>query len=201
MTLAPTEAPRRDPRDEAGSAHVLGGTKYMRSDFKGSGREGGSGEPPITAATPTDGERAAAAAGFVRLPRAGRCLVGEIPRQRRQSKFRSKSSPFSNEFANLSRCWPNDRDCCAPKRRPLFQIYWPPSNFPLFSLEPAPDRRRLVDLLVTPPFRGCWRCDHESCPTPRPALPVRWNPSPPGRAAEVLHPAALSRARTHSRPT
>ena len=48
----------------------------MRSDFKGSGREGGSGEPPITAATPTDGERVAAAAGFLRLPRAGRCLVG-----------------------------------------------------------------------------------------------------------------------------
>ena len=63
------------------------------------------------------------------------------------------------------------------------QISWPPSNFPLFSLEPAPGRCRLVDLLVAPPSRGCWRCDHDSCNTPRPALPVRWNPSPPDRAA------------------
>ena len=44
----------------------------------------------------------------------------------------------------LSRCRPKDCDCCTPKRRPLLRIYLPPSNFPLFFLEPAPDRRHLV---------------------------------------------------------
>jgi hypothetical protein len=51
--------------DTARSApRYYGGTKYLQSDFDSSGREGGSGEPPTTAATPTDDGRVAAAASL-----------------------------------------------------------------------------------------------------------------------------------------
>ena len=47
ITLAPTEA--------AGQGRTRpGGTKCLQSDFDGSGREGGSGEPPTPAATADD---------------------------------------------------------------------------------------------------------------------------------------------------
>ena len=57
LALAPTEA--------AGCGGTRpGGTKCLRSDFDGSGRTGGSGEPPTIAATPTVGQRVAAATSF-----------------------------------------------------------------------------------------------------------------------------------------
>ena len=60
IMLAPTEA--------AGQGGTRpGGTKCIRSDLDGSGREGGSGEPPIPAATPADGGRVASAAGFLKF--------------------------------------------------------------------------------------------------------------------------------------
>ena len=64
ITLAPTEAAGRD-------GIRPGGTKCLRSDFDGSGRAGGSGEPPTPAASPADGGRVAAAAGFLAAGEAG----------------------------------------------------------------------------------------------------------------------------------
>ena len=58
ITLAPTEA--------AGRGGIRpGGGKCLRSDFDGSGRAGGSGEPPTTAATQADSGRVAATGGFL----------------------------------------------------------------------------------------------------------------------------------------
>ena len=69
ITLAPTEA--------AGQGGTRpGGTKCLRSDFDGSGREGGSGEPPTPAATPADGRRVAAAGGFLTAGEAGTDVLG-----------------------------------------------------------------------------------------------------------------------------